>query len=110
MLSVFLFQDLQRYQKLHQSSYKIFLFHPPCRFMVTLRACQYFHKYNPLGIFFRVWNKNLKVKYGLQFNHKCSIGKGFYMAHYGNIVINSNVILGQNCNVAQGLTPENTKR
>jgi serine O-acetyltransferase len=78
--------------------------------MLTLRACQYFNKFNPLGIIFRIWNKLLKVKYGLQFNHICKIGKGFYMAHYGNIIINSNVKIGENCNVAQGVTLGNTKR
>lgn len=32
------------------------------------------------------------------------------MAHYGNIVINSNVVIGENCNIAQGVTLGNTKR
>ena len=52
----------------------------------------------------------MKVKYGFQFSHSCIIGKGLYMAHYGNIVINSNVVLGNNCNIAQGVTIGNTKR
>lgn len=107
----YIFQDVKRYIKPGDSGcWNVILFHPPCRFMITLRACQIFNKFNFLGIIFRIWNKSLKVKYGLQFNHKCSIGKGFYMAHYGNIVINSNVKLGENCNIAQGVTLGNTKR
>jgi serine O-acetyltransferase len=32
------------------------------------------------------------------------------MAHYGNIVINSKVVLGKNCTISQGVTMGNTKR
>lgn len=107
----YIFQDVNRYLRPGNiGKFNVVLFHPPCRFMVTLRACQYFYKYNPLGIIFRIWNKRLKVKYGLQFYHTCKIGKGLYMAHYGNIVINSNVVIGENCNIAQGVTLGNTKR
>lgn len=108
---MYIFQDVSRYLKPGgMGKIKVILFHPPCRFMFTLRGCQYFHKFNPVGIFFRIWNKRLKMKYGLQFNHTCNIGKGLYMAHYGNIVINSKVNLGENCNIAQGVTLGNTKR
>jgi len=108
---MYIFQDVDRYIKAGGiRKLNVIIFHPPCRFMVTLRACQYFHKFNPLGIIFRIWNKRLRVKYGLQFSHICTIGKGLYMAHYGNIVINSNVVIGKNCNIAQGVTLGNTKR
>lgn len=107
----YIFQDVKRYIKPGDiGNWNVILFHPPCRFMVTLRACQYFHKFNPIGIILRLWNKRMKVKYGLQFNHTCHIGRGFYMAHYGNIVINSSVRIGENCNMAQGVTLGNTKR
>lgn len=107
----YILQDVKRYIDKNNGSYwKVILFHPPCRFMVVLRSCQYFHKFNPLGIISRIWIKRLKVKYGLQFNHTCKIGQGFYMAHYGNIIINTNVVIGENCNIAQGVTLGNTKR
>lgn len=110
MNSSYIFQDIKRYVKSNSNKYKIILFHPPCRFLITYRACQYFSKFNPLGIIFRIWNKNMKVKYGFQFSPICKIGKGLYMAHYGNIVINSNVVIGENCNISQGVTLGNTKR
>jgi serine O-acetyltransferase len=78
--------------------------------MFTFRGCRYFSKWNPLGMLFRIWNKNLQVKYGFQFQHTCKIGKGFYMPHYGNIIINNKVVIGENCNLAQGVTLGNIKR
>jgi serine O-acetyltransferase len=111
MAITYIFQDIKRYLKSSGASkYNVILFHPPCRFMVTLRACQYFSKFNPVGVIFRIWNKRMKVKYGFQFAPTCKIGKGLYMAHYGNIVINSKVVLGKNCTISQGVTMGNTKR
>lgn len=106
----YLFQDTPRYLKPGRNSLSNILFNPPCRFMFTFRGCRYFSKWNPLGVLFRIWNKNLQVKYGFQFQHTCKIGKGFYMPHYGNIIINNNVVIGENCNVAQGVTLGNIKR
>lgn len=44
------------------------------------------------------------MKYGYQIPHTCQIGKGLFLGHYGNIVINQNSIIGENCNIAQGVT------
>lgn len=106
----YLLQDLYRYRKPGRSFLKLLLFNPPFRFVFTLRACSCFSKYNPIGIIFRLWNKNLQSKYGFQFQYTCKIGKGFFMPHFGNIVINNNVVIGENCNVAQGVTLGNIKR
>jgi serine O-acetyltransferase len=83
---------------------KSLFFSPGCRFMFTIRGCQYYTKFNPLGIIFRIWNKNMQVKYGLQIFHTCKIGKGLFMVHYGTIVINNRSIIGNNCNIHQGVT------
>jgi serine O-acetyltransferase len=106
----YLFQDTPRYIKPGRSAWSNILFNPPCRFMFTIRGCQYFSKWNPMGFLFRIWNKNLQAKYGYQFQHTCKIGKGFYMPHYGNIIINNKAIIGENCNLAQGVTLGNIKR
>ena len=52
----------------------------------------------------------MQVKYGYEFQYTCKIGKGLYMPHYGNIIINNKVIIGDNCNIAQGVTLGNLKR
>ena len=110
MPTSYLFQDVKRYIKPNRNKIKLILFNPPFRFMFTFRGCQHFSKFNIIGIIFRIWNKNLQGKYGFQFQHTTKIGKGFYMPHYGNIVINNQAVIGNNCNVSQGVTIGNIKR
>ena len=106
----YLFQDLNRYLKPKRNKIKLILFNPPFRFMFTFRGCQRYSKFTFIGVLFRIWNKNLQVKYGFQFQYTTKIGKGLYLPHYGNIVINHQVIIGENCNIAQGVTLGNIKR
>lgn len=47
-------------------------------------------------------------KYGFQIGGK--IGKGFFIGHFGTIVTNSDVIIGNNCNIAHGVTIGVTRR
>lgn len=41
---------------------------------------------------------------GISIPGSVSIGHSFYIGHFGGIVFNSNAILGDNCNVSQGVT------
>ena len=106
----FLFQDFHRYRKNYNSIFRNLLFSPGARFMFTIRGCQYFPKFHPFGLIFRLWNKQMQVKYGIQLFHTCKIGKGFFMVHYGTIVINNKTVIGENCNVHQGVTIGNVNR
>jgi serine O-acetyltransferase len=106
----FLFQDFPRYRKNSNSNLRSFLFSPGARFMFTIRGCQFFSKYNPMGFIFRFWNKQMQVKYSIQIFHTCKIGKGLFMVHYGNIVINNKSVVGENCNIHQGVTIGNVNR
>ncbi|MBK9223690.1 MAG: serine acetyltransferase [Flavobacterium sp.] len=109
-ISSFLLQDAPRYRKNSKNSLRSLLFSPGLRFMFTIRGCQYFSKYSPLGAFFRIWNKNMQVKYGFQIFYTCEIGKGLFMVHYGTIVINNKSKIGENCNIHQGVTIGNVNR
>lgn len=82
----------------------IFTFHQGYRFMVLYRLCNRFSKINPIGFLARIWYKKIQVKYGFQIPFTTRIGKGLFLPHYGNIVINPKVLIGENCNVAQGVT------
>jgi serine O-acetyltransferase len=44
------------------------------------------------------------VKYGLDISYRTHIGKGFYIGHFGNVVIHGDAVIGENCNVSQGIT------
>ena len=109
-MASFLLQDSSRYRKNSNNTLRSLLFSPGCRFMFTIRGCQFYSKFHPLGFIFRLWNKNLQVKYGLQIFYTCKIGKGLFMVHYGTIVINNKSILGDNCNIHQGVTIGNVNR
>lgn len=100
----FFTQDSPRYTRGKQSVIKTFLFNPGFRFMVVLRGCQQFGKLHPLGILFRLWFRRLRVKYGYQIPFSTKIGAGLFLGHFGSIVVNKGTIIGNNCNLAQGVT------
>ena len=45
-----------------------------------------------------------KYKFGISIMHSTKIGSGFYIGHYGSIIINEKCIIGKNCNISQGVT------
>jgi len=44
------------------------------------------------------------IQYGIEIHPGTNICKGFYIGHWGNIVINPNTKIGENCNISQGVT------
>ena len=99
-------QDVRRYSDGNNiiSLFRVILFHPGCRFMVLHRSCNRFSGYHPFGVVARLWHRHLRVKFGFQIPHKTQIGQGLFLGHFGGIVINQNVQVGRNCNIAQGVT------
>lgn len=53
------------------------------------------------GVFFQ---KIIEILTGISIPYSASIGKSFYIGHFGGIVINSKAIIGNNCNISQGVT------
>jgi len=51
----------------------------------------------------RVFTK-YKYKFGCSIPHSTSIGRGFYIGHIRDIVINERAVIGENCNISQGVT------
>lgn len=43
-------------------------------------------------------------KYGIGIPYMTDIGEGFYIGHFGGIIINSNVVIGKNVNLSHGVT------
>ena len=44
------------------------------------------------------------IRYGIVIPYTTNIGPGFYIGHFGGIVINSNVVIGSNVNISHGIT------
>ncbi|MBP2283031.1 serine O-acetyltransferase [Flavobacterium sp. CG_23.5] len=78
---------------------------PGLKFMTIFRLTQYYRKKNRiLFYFFFLWLRRLKVKYGFDISYRTQIGSGFYVGHFGGIVIHGDTIIGDNCNISQGIT------
>ena len=42
--------------------------------------------------------------YGIQIPESTRIGEGFYIGHFGTIVVNAKAVIGKNVNISQGVT------
>lgn len=99
--------DLHRYTG--KSSLKHFLSQyylcPGFRFMVWQRIA---HKARIKGRLFYAFPwlilRKLKFKFGFDIPAETTIGNGFYIGHFGGIVISAKAAIGKNCNVSQGIT------
>lgn len=49
-------------------------------------------------------------KFGIDISYDTLIGPGFYIGHFGGIVVNQNVIIGRNCNISPGVILGQTNR
>jgi len=64
--------------------------HPLCRFMVYPFARRMLSHYT--------------YKFGISVPFETSIGSGFYIGHFGGIVVNEKSVIGRNCNISHGVT------
>jgi serine O-acetyltransferase len=44
------------------------------------------------------------IRFGIDISRDVRIGSGFYIGHFGGIVVNGGVVIGDNCNLSQGVT------
>jgi serine O-acetyltransferase len=57
-----------------------------------------------LLVFAVIWQKWIEITTGISISYACQIGSGFYIGHFGGIIINASAIIGSNCNISQGVT------
>ncbi len=99
--------DLYRYHGKY--SFKVFLkeyyINPGFKFMFWHRIAHAARGKGKL-IYLIPWLKlrSLKYKFGYDIPAETKIGKGFYIGHLGSIVISPQAIIGNNCNISQGIT------
>lgn len=105
-----LLSDFKRYNypKINFSSlFKVFILHPipGLKFLTIFRLTQYYRRRNRiLFYFFFLWLRRLKIKYGFDISYRTQIGEGFYIGHFGSIIIHGDTIIGKNCNISKGIT------
>lgn len=73
-----------------------------------MRTCQYSRSNVFLKFiiypFARFMLSHLTYKLGISIPYETNIGSGFYIGHFGGIIINPKSIIGKNCNISQGVT------
>lgn len=82
---------------------------PQLRFLLIFRLASTFKNFF-FKLFLKILHRHYAIKYGYQIPIGTQIGKGLYLGHWGSIVINPLAILGENCNLAQGVTIGQTNR
>lgn len=92
--------DRKRYGKTFFRAFR----NPGFRFLVWMRLAGHFGKWHPIGMMARIFFKLLQVRFGFQIPHIAKISGGLFMGHYGGIVISNEAVIGENCNIAQGVT------
>jgi len=58
----------------------------------------------PVSILTGLMHRHYMVKFGIQIPPNTQIGPGFYISHFGGIVVNANCIIGANCNISHNVT------
>lgn len=88
------------------SSAEIFkkCFSPNLHFVYVFRKAQKHQHKRFVGIFWKAVLRRYQIKYGFQIYPETSIGEGFYLGHWGAVVIHPKTKIGKNCNIAQGVT------
>ena len=84
--------------------------YPGFRYMLIIRLLAQMSRYNPIKLVLRFLKRRYMFKYGFQISEKTKIGPGFYIGHFGTIVINQNSETGKNCNITHNVTIGRTNR
>jgi serine O-acetyltransferase len=53
---------------------------------------------------FYLWQKMIEILTGISIPASACIGHSFYIGHFGGIILNSNTVIGSDCNISQGVT------
>lgn len=51
-----------------------------------------------------IWQKIIEIITGISIPASAQIGHSFYIGHFGGIILNAKTIIGNNCNISQGVT------
>lgn len=76
------------------------------RYCVWMRLCAYLSSRRflfPFYLFAILRIKQVSYRSGIQISWKTKIGKGFYIGHFGTIVVSPDAIIGNNVNISQGV-------
>ena len=106
-------RDLERYTKTNagESGIKTFCVEQALWAILQYRVASSISRSNlpwyvkrPLLISCVLWQKLIEILTGICIPYSTSIGPGLYIGHYGTIIIHKDAVIGENCNLSQGVT------
>jgi serine O-acetyltransferase len=104
------YSDLYRYignVNINKFIYNI-LFNAGYKYTFFMRLSNYLAQrnvtYMPFYLLSRLFLLHYSYKFGISISFRTNIGSGFYIGHFGTIVVNPNTIIGKNFNISQGVT------
>ena len=78
------------------------------KYIFWMRTCRYTraHRLLKYAVYpiARIVLYRLTYKFGISIPPATQIGSGFYIGHFGGIIVNGYSIIGKNCNISQGVT------
>ena len=102
--------DLHRYAG--NSRFSSFIYHfslePGFQYSFWMRTCAFLHssrlcRFLLFPLAWLILRHNM-YKYGISISYRTKIGSGFYIGHFGAIVVNPLAVIGKNCNISHGVT------
>ena len=72
------------------------------RYLFFRRLRDHFALGHPVGFLSRLFLRRYTYKFGFQIGG--NIGAGFYIGHFGTIVVSTRSVIGKNCNIAHLVT------
>jgi serine O-acetyltransferase len=102
--------DLHRYAG--NSILSSFLYHmvlsPGYKYSFWMRTCSYLkscpvvqYLFFPIALLILM---HYEYNYGISISYRTQIGSGFYIGHFGGIIVNQKVGIGRNCNLSHQVT------
>lgn len=58
----------------------------------------------PLKVGYQVAAKVIEMTTGISVPASCNIGPGFYIGHFGTIIVHPDTVMGTGCSIGQGVT------
>lgn len=98
--------DLYRYtaDTGFRSFLKTWLKEPGYRYLFYFRLAKAWSGKPLIGLIARFMLRRCSFRFSIQIRQNTSIGEGFYIGHFGTIVVNESAIIGKNCNISPGVT------
>ena len=102
--------DLHRYagnSRLASFVYSIII-EPGFVYSFWMRICTYLESHPIFKYLFfplaRIILMHYEYKFGISISPRTQIGSGFYICHFGGIIINQSAVIGKNCNISHEVT------